>query len=170
MTSTVRGEELKRSDLAGGTIYIDAGVGIMADGYGASVMLLGRNPALLMMGIGMPQLPFFRLAISQATAVLVMRGRDSPRFGGLWSGMHNVQTRTEPAFSNCQPMFSTTVMTERLRLNIAALRALETAERCRSFTPAANELRRHDHPGRAADTTPPFPPFDRPTNGRSTTT
>nr|WKF59596.1 Glycine cleavage system transcriptional activator [Paraburkholderia busanensis] len=31
-------------------------------------------------------------------------------------------------------------MTERLRLNIAALRALETAERCRSFTLAANEL------------------------------
>ena len=31
-------------------------------------------------------------------------------------------------------------MTDRLRLNIAALRALETAERCRSFTVAANEL------------------------------
>jgi LysR family transcriptional regulator, glycine cleavage system transcriptional activator len=31
-------------------------------------------------------------------------------------------------------------MTDRLRLNISALRALETAERCRSFTVAANEL------------------------------
>jgi LysR family glycine cleavage system transcriptional activator len=31
-------------------------------------------------------------------------------------------------------------MTDRLRLNISALRALETAERCRSFTLAANEL------------------------------
>jgi LysR family transcriptional regulator, glycine cleavage system transcriptional activator len=33
-----------------------------------------------------------------------------------------------------------TAMTDRLRLNISALRALETAERCRSFTLAANEL------------------------------
>ncbi|WP_186181400.1 LysR substrate-binding domain-containing protein [Burkholderia gladioli] len=31
-------------------------------------------------------------------------------------------------------------MTERIRLNLAALRALETAERCHSFTAAANEL------------------------------
>lgn len=31
-------------------------------------------------------------------------------------------------------------MNERLRLNLSALRALETAERCRSFTLAANEL------------------------------
>lgn len=74
MTNTFRGEELKRSDLAGGTIYIDAGVGIIADGYGASVMLLGLNSALLMAGITMPQLPFFKLAVSQAKAVLVMRG------------------------------------------------------------------------------------------------
>ncbi|PCE24022.1 hypothetical protein BWP39_30530 [Paraburkholderia acidicola] len=38
------------------------------------------------------------------------------------------------------PTFLKTAMTDRLRLNISALRALETAERCRSFTLAANEL------------------------------
>lgn len=74
MTSAFHGKELKRSDMVGASIYIDADVGIVADGYGATIMLLGMNSALMMMGISMPQMPFFRLAISEAPAVLVMRG------------------------------------------------------------------------------------------------
>lgn len=82
MTSAFRGSELKRSDFVGGTIYIDAGVGVIADGYSATIMLLGMNSALMMMGISMPQLPFFKLAINEAPAVLVMRGFNT----GLQSG------------------------------------------------------------------------------------
>jgi hypothetical protein len=82
MTGSFRGDELKRSDLVGPTIYIDASAGIVADGFSVSVMLLGLNQTLLMMGIAMPQLPFFRIAMNEARALLVMYGANV----GLQSG------------------------------------------------------------------------------------
>ncbi|MCW0082679.1 hypothetical protein [Burkholderia pseudomallei] len=74
MTSAFRGKELKRSDLTGGTVYIDAGFGIIADGMSVSIILLGLNMAFLMMSVAMPQMPFFRAAVHEAPAVLVMAG------------------------------------------------------------------------------------------------
>lgn len=74
MTRAFHGKEMKRSDIAGGTVYIDAGAGIVADGFSGSIMLLGLNSALLMMSITMPQMPFFRLAINEAPAMLWMGG------------------------------------------------------------------------------------------------
>lgn len=74
MTSAFQGKELKRSDLTGGAIYIDAGFGIIADGMNVSIMLLGLNMAFLMMGVAMPHMPFFRAAAHEAPAVFVMAG------------------------------------------------------------------------------------------------
>jgi hypothetical protein len=74
MTQAFAGNELSRQDLQGATIYVDAGFGLVG-GFGGSAMLLGINPALLMLGIANPAFlgPAER-AIEQVPAVLLMGG------------------------------------------------------------------------------------------------
>jgi hypothetical protein len=76
MTDSFHGHELTKSDIQGSTVYLDASAGLLA-GYGASVMLLGINTALLMPSLVNPGL-FSNLAanaIRSAPALLFMHGQ-----------------------------------------------------------------------------------------------
>lgn len=84
MTSAFQGQELTRADFQGGTIYVDAGAGLIV-GYAGSAMLLGMNASLLALGAG-PGLAMamaagpagliwlVEQAIESAPAVLLMHG------------------------------------------------------------------------------------------------
>lgn len=74
MTSAFRGNELARSNIQGGTVYVDAGAGLFV-GEAGSAMLLGINPAMLALGITNPGFAWLmQQAIARAPAVLVMHG------------------------------------------------------------------------------------------------
>ena len=75
MTNSFGGKELVKSDLQGGTVYLDAGGGLLA-GFGGSIMLLGINVTLLASCILNPGLfaSFAKNLIEHAPAVLVMGG------------------------------------------------------------------------------------------------
>jgi hypothetical protein len=74
MTNAFRGDELTRSNIQGGTIYVDAGAGLFV-GEAGSAMLLGINPAMLTLGIMNPGFAWLlHDAIAHAPAVLVMHG------------------------------------------------------------------------------------------------
>lgn len=76
MTDSFHGEELAKSDIQGGTIYLDAGAGLLA-GYGLSVMLLGINSSFLIPWFVNPGI-FANLAsnaIRSAPALLIMHGQ-----------------------------------------------------------------------------------------------
>lgn len=74
MTSAFRGQELARPDLQGGTLYVDAGAGLIV-GHAGSAMLLGMNSALLALGLSNPAMSWLIMnAIEQAPAVLLMHG------------------------------------------------------------------------------------------------
>jgi hypothetical protein len=76
MTASFQGRELAKSDMQGGSVYLDGSSGLLA-GYGGSVMLLGINtaflaPWLLSPGIGAN---LAANAMQQAPAILVMHGQ-----------------------------------------------------------------------------------------------
>ena len=75
MTDSFPGDELARSDIQGGAIYLDCGAGLLA-GYGGTFMFLGINVALLTPWLVNPGL-FANLAsnvIKSAPAFLFMHG------------------------------------------------------------------------------------------------
>ncbi|KVG13257.1 hypothetical protein [Burkholderia thailandensis] len=75
MTSAFRGTELSRSDFQGGTIYVDGSLSALY-GWAGDAMLLGMNPALLAAGLSGPGFSWLlQRAISEAPAVLIMRGQ-----------------------------------------------------------------------------------------------
>lgn len=75
MTNAFRGSELSRSDFQGGTIYVDGSLSAIY-GWAGDAMLLGMNPALLAAGLAAPGLSWLvQQAISEAPAVLLMRGQ-----------------------------------------------------------------------------------------------
>jgi hypothetical protein len=84
MTSAFKRHELTRSDLIGGTIYVDAGVGVIVDGVSASFMLLGLNTALLLLAMSIPGSALFGNLIHEAPAVLVMIGASVGMQSGTW--------------------------------------------------------------------------------------
>ncbi|PRX32035.1 hypothetical protein B0G75_10450 [Paraburkholderia sp. BL18I3N2] len=87
MTDAFAGSELRRSDLQGGVVYIDAGAGLFA-GEGATLMLLGINAALLTMSIVNPGLSGLAdYAIRQAPAALVMYGHTAALQAGFGAGL-----------------------------------------------------------------------------------
>jgi hypothetical protein len=76
MTSSFHGQDLAKSDMQGGTVYLDGNTGLLV-GYGGSVMLLGINtaylaPWLLNPGIGGN---LAANAIQNAPALLLMHGQ-----------------------------------------------------------------------------------------------
>lgn len=74
MTDAFEKQELTRADIQGGTLYVDAGAGLIV-GHAGSAMLLGMNSALLAMGLTNPALSFLAIeAVHQAPAVLLMHG------------------------------------------------------------------------------------------------
>jgi hypothetical protein len=74
MTSAFEGQELTRENIQGGTLYVDAGAGLIV-GHAGSAMLLGMNSALLALGLTNPSLSLLAAeAIHQAPAVLLMHG------------------------------------------------------------------------------------------------
>jgi hypothetical protein len=76
MTESFHGRELSKSDLQGGTVYLDVSTGLLA-GYGGSVMLLGINTAFLAPWIINPGLGanLAANAMRKAPAVLVIYGQ-----------------------------------------------------------------------------------------------
>lgn len=86
MTSAFQRGELTRSDLVGGTIYVDAGAGVIVDGLNASVMLLGLNTALLLLAMAMPGTALLGNLVHAAPAVLVMVGASVGLQSGTWEG------------------------------------------------------------------------------------
>lgn len=79
MTDAFQGAELTREDIEGGTVYVDAGAGLLV-GEGISVMLLGINSAELLLGLTSPAMIGMAVrAIMHAPALLVM--------GGLTAGL-----------------------------------------------------------------------------------
>ncbi len=70
LTDTFKGSDLTDpQSLDGGTVYIEGAAGYLL-GVTTSIMLLGLNRALLVMGIAKPE--FISVAISSAPAVLLM--------------------------------------------------------------------------------------------------
>ena len=87
MTDSFPGSELAKSDIQGGTIYIDLSGGLLASA-GASVMLLGINISLLMPLLVNPGL-FANLAsnaIKSAPALLVMGGTAEGLIASVFGG------------------------------------------------------------------------------------
>ena len=76
MTESFHGHELSKSDLQGGTVYLDASTGLLA-GYGGSVMLLGINTVFLAPWLVNPALGanLAANAMRHAPAVLVIYGQ-----------------------------------------------------------------------------------------------
>lgn len=88
MTDAFHGNELSMSDFQGATIYIDVGAGLFA-GEGVTLMLLGINPAFLMMSIMNPALSSaaVNFSIRQAPAALVMYGQTVALQAGFGAGL-----------------------------------------------------------------------------------
>ncbi|WP_431822535.1 hypothetical protein [Burkholderia sp. F1] len=87
MTSAFKGSELSRSDLQGGTVYID-GYGGAIIAQGVTVMLLGINPAMLALGLSSIALSMvLQEAIWNAPALLYMHGRTAGFQAGIGGGI-----------------------------------------------------------------------------------
>ena len=87
MTDSFLGCELTRTDLEGGALYIDAGLGLFY-GKAGSAMLLGINPAPLLMGLSSPGMSWLaQQAVSQAPALLFMGGTTVGMLAGGGIGM-----------------------------------------------------------------------------------
>ncbi|WP_253196803.1 hypothetical protein [Burkholderia cenocepacia] len=86
MTSAFKGSELTRSDLQGGTVYLD-GYGGVVVAQGATVMLLGINPAMLALGLTSPAMSMILAdAVANAPALLYMHGRTAGFQAGVGGG------------------------------------------------------------------------------------
>jgi hypothetical protein len=87
MTSAFKGSELTRSDLQGGTVYLD-GYGGAVVAQGGTVMLLGINPALLALGLTSPAMSMILgEAIADAPALLFMHGLTAGFQAGFGGGI-----------------------------------------------------------------------------------
>ncbi|WP_257009627.1 hypothetical protein [Burkholderia contaminans] len=87
MTSAFKGSELTRSDLQGGTVYLD-GYGGAGVARGGAVMLLGINPALLALGLTSPAMSMILgEAIADAPALLFMHGLTAGFQAGFGGGI-----------------------------------------------------------------------------------
>ncbi|MBN3723258.1 hypothetical protein [Burkholderia sp. Ac-20379] len=76
MTSAFSGNELERSDLQGGAVYLDGSAELILGGGSGSVMLLGINAALLSLALSQVAINPFMLeqVMQHAKALLVMVG------------------------------------------------------------------------------------------------
>jgi hypothetical protein len=87
MTPSFRGTELTASDIQGGTVYVDGGIGLIY-GKGASAMLLGINSAMLALGLSNPGFVWLaEEAIAHAPAILLMGGTTVGLQAGLAAGI-----------------------------------------------------------------------------------
>lgn len=87
MTDAFHGSELRLPDFQGASVYIDASVGLFA-GEGATLMLLGINPALLLMSIVNPGLSGLAgNPLRHAPAALVMYGQTAALQAGFGAGL-----------------------------------------------------------------------------------
>lgn len=73
MTKAFKGKELIEADICGVAAYIELGISAVA-GYGVTIMFLGLDQLLVLGNIVAPPFHLLDFAISQAPAVLIMRG------------------------------------------------------------------------------------------------